>query len=104
MNPVCIMDQNWDYLIILDVCRYDYFEKFYGKYLNGKLEKKLSLGSSTREWRNRNFTGKYDDVIYISTNPFINSVRPCAKFDAREHFHKVYDLWLNCWDEKAGIR
>ena len=82
-----IMQEDWDYLIILDACRYDYFEKFYGQYLSGKLEKRLSLGSSTREWRDRNFTGKYDDTIYISANPFINSVKAVFGFLGADHFH-----------------
>jgi hypothetical protein len=102
MNPVCVMDQIWDYLIILDACRYDYFEKFYKQYLNGRLEKKLSLGSSTREWRDRNFTGRYDDTIYISANPFINSVKSVKGFLGADHFYRVYDLWLDYWNESKG--
>lgn len=97
-----VMQENWDYLIILDACRYDYFEKFCEEYLSGKLEKRISLGSSTREWRDRNFTGKYDDTIYISANPFINSVKSVQGFLGADHFHKVYDLWLNFWDENVG--
>ncbi len=96
------MQEKWDYLIILDACRYDYFEKFYGQYLSGSLEKRLSLGSSTREWRDKNFTDKYDDTIYISANPFINSVKAVQGFLGADHFHRVYDLWLDFWDEKAG--
>jgi len=38
-----IMDEKWNYLIILDACRYDYFLNNYKKYLNGKLKKEYPL-------------------------------------------------------------
>jgi len=60
-----VMEENWNYLIILDACRYDYFEKLHRNYFSGVLEKKISLGSGTSEWLRKNFTSYYPDTIYI---------------------------------------
>jgi hypothetical protein len=99
-----IMQEKWDYLIILDACRYDYFERFYGQYLNGRLEKRLSVGSCTPEWRNKSFPEFYQGLSYISANPFINSQTPMRGFLSTDHFSTVHDLWLNDWDpEKKTV-
>jgi hypothetical protein len=96
------MRESWDYLILLDACRYDYFEQLYHKYFMGNLSKKLSVGSSTRQWRDKSFTEFYPDVIYISSNPYINYQVRTKGFWAKEHFSKVYDLWQSEWDSKKG--
>lgn len=102
MNRVNIMEEQWDYLIILDACRYDYMEQVWQNYLTGKLSKKISVGSSTLEWRDKTFKDYYDDVIYISTNPYINSLAPVKGFSAKEHFYKVYDVWREHWDRATN--
>lgn len=106
MNRIKIMEEEWDYLIILDACRFDYFEQIWKKYfkgeLKGELTKKISVGSSTREWRDNSFKKYYDDVIYISSNPYINSNIPMNGFLGSEHFNEVYDIWKEGWDEKRG--
>ncbi|MHC4221401.1 MAG: sulfatase-like hydrolase/transferase [Planctomycetota bacterium] len=102
MEKVNIMKEKWDYLIILDACRYDYFEQVWKNYLQGNLEKKISIGTSTRQWRNKSFTDFYDDVVYISANPYINSVAQVKGFSGMDHFPKIYDLWLEDWDDEQG--
>lgn len=44
-----VMREEWDYLIILDACRYDYFAAIWENYFDGELEKRVSLGSGTLE-------------------------------------------------------
>jgi len=96
-----IRKMDWDYLIILDACRYDYFEKVYREYIKeGKLRKVLSSGSSTEEWLNKTFRNKID-VLYISGNPHINSKGLLKeKFDARKYFTEIIDAWKIAWDDK----
>ncbi len=103
-----IHKENWDYLIILDACRYDTFKKLYPNYLKGKLEKVGSRGSHTIEWTQKTFVDKYD-YTYLSANPFINgkslSLDELGKGEssswcADNHFKKVIDLWDSSWDEK----
>ena len=92
-----VMNEAWDYLIILDACRYDYFEVT--NQLRGRLEKRVSLGSNTSEWLKKNFTGYYDDVIYISANPHCSD-HEIAGFIGTEHFFKVENVWNYGWSEK----
>lgn len=101
-KKVNIMEKKWDYLIVLDACRYDYFSKLYVDYLQGKLEKVYSPGSFTPEWCRKSFTEYYDDVVYVSANPYINSKVEIKNFKARNHFFRVIDVWSWGWDDELG--
>ena len=54
------------------------------------------------EFLKKTFTGRYDDVIYISSNPYANSRVPQLGFDAKKHFAKIVDVWLSGWDNASG--
>ena len=97
-----VMEENWDYLIVLDACRYDYFSNMYQNYFLGELEKGISLGSSTSEWLERSFPNYYSDIIYISGNPYINSKIKIEGFDAKKHFYKILDVWDFGWSENLN--
>ena len=77
---VNVIQEQWDYLIVLDACRYDYFKEFYQHYLPGVLSKRISVGSSTPEWRDKSFPGFYEGLSYVSTNPFINGITSIKNF------------------------
>jgi len=102
VKRTCLMDEAWDYLIILDACRHDFFAEVYGEYLEGKLEKRDSPGTATVDWRDKALAGRYDDVVYVSSNPYINSVMPVKGYLGTDHFADVYDVWSTSWDEKRG--
>ena len=96
------LNEDWDYLIILDACRYDYFAILHRYFFEGVLEKRFSRGIDTPSWCRNTFTGYYRDVIYISGNPYINS-RMCIKScDACRRFFKVVDVWDFGWDSELG--
>ena len=100
-----IRKMDWDYLIILDACRYDYFEKVYRKYLKeGKLKKVISPASYTLEWAQKVFlnTKLFRNVIYISANPYINSKKPMEGIDFRSEFKKIIDVWYSNWNDKVN--
>lgn len=70
---VKVTEKKWDYLVILDACRYDFFKKY--NTLPGKLRKKWSVGSCTTEWFLNTFTEeKYQEIVYVSGNGFISKV------------------------------
>lgn len=100
--PTKVVDEKWDYLIVLDACRYDYFERVYREYLEGDLREIVSVGGSTVEWRDGSFPDVYDDIVYVSSNPYINSVSSIKGFSGADHFGRIYDVWVDCWDEKRG--
>lgn len=100
LREVYMMEEDWDNLIILDACRYDYFKKIYEDYLSGELKKVRSPAHHTEKWRKRVFPEKYEDTVYVSANPYLNSKAEIKGFSASEHFHKVIDVWAWGWDEE----
>jgi len=89
---IYVTQQKWDHLIILDACRYDMFKKV--NTIPGTLKYVISRGSSTLEWAQENFKGRYfDDIIYINANPVIDMTVPTS-------FHKLVSLWRYGWNEE----
>ncbi|OKY77391.1 MAG: Arylsulfatase A family enzyme [Candidatus Methanohalarchaeum thermophilum] len=107
LQPVHEVD--WDYLIILDACRYDVFEEVYDDYLDGELKKVKSRGSATPAWLSKTFQEEYD-YTYISANPFINDMgveigdihHTNYNWKATDHFEKIIDVWYTGWDEEIS--
>jgi len=101
---------NWDYLIVLDACRYDYFEKHYDNFLRGELSKKRTKGTSTVQWLPETFTSRYN-YKYVSANPYCNG---CGvgltdmmpgfryKWNASNKFTEVVDSWAEDWDQEVN--
>ena len=88
-----VFSEDWDNLLILDACRYDYFDACSD--LSGRLESRISKASSTREWVWANFTDKQlHDVVYVSANPNFRKVAD----DIEAEVHAYIDVW----DEVAG--
>jgi hypothetical protein len=97
------MEEKWDVLIVLDACRYDYMEKVYRDYVQGKLSKKISPGTWTVDWASKVFPDFYDDCVYVSANPFIGyttkfGFSTLSHFQAPKHFHKIIEVWKTGWD------
>lgn len=91
-SPTRVMDEDWDSLVILDACRHDMFED--RNTLEGTLEHRFSLGSTSEEFLERNFTDEtYHDTVYVNANPYV----PYLGLDAGT-FHAVVDL-LDEWDD-----
>lgn len=101
-----VLKEDWDVLIILDACRFDYFKKVYLKEfkqkLNGTLERRKSLGSSTPEWLSKTFIDYYD-IDYYSANPYVNSIgyeidkltgdETNFNWCSVDHFKNIIDVW-----------
>jgi len=81
--PILPMKMNimerWDWLIILDACRYDFFEKNWSR---GVLEARLSYGSCTVEFLNN--IPPIPDSILITGHPF-----PLKR---KDKFTKIIDV------------
>ncbi|MFU1780722.1 hypothetical protein ACM16X_05010 [Haloarcula japonica] len=75
-------DEDWDNLIILDSCRYDVFEELSD--LPGKLQKRTSRGSMSKEFIVGNFSNKtLHDVVYLSGNSWY--ARMCKEINSEVH-------------------
>ena len=95
---------DWDILLLLDACRYDYFKKHIYDFVDdGELIKARSEGSDTNKWLTGTWTDFYPDITYISGNPFINSKNVAVGgFNGLHHFDKVIDVWDFGFDKKTG--
>lgn len=94
-----VLNENWDILIILDACRYDFFKKY--NFIKGKLKKKKSLGSCTREWIKKNFIKNYSNIVYISGNPHISKFM-LKKNIGRNPFYYIDEVWNYGWNDEFG--
>jgi len=88
------MEEDWDYLIVLDACRYDVFREV----VDEKANFAISGGRSTKSWMTWNFRDKYDDVIYIAGNPHFAgaNLRRVLGFNP---FYLVIEVWDFGWDD-----
>ena len=94
-QEVKIMEEDWDNLILLDACRYDDFKK--ENYIKGHLSSKISLGSATPEFLNKNFEeSTHHDTVYVTANPMYRVE------DLEGVFYHVIDVWESDWDDEKN--
>lgn len=94
-NGIQVCKEEWDYLIVLDACRYDLFKDNYKELkIDGELEYRISRGGNTPEWIQENFQdNKNEEIVYISGNPFVYQL-------ARNNFFEMVNAWDFGWNEK----
>ncbi len=85
---------DWDYLIILDACRVDEFEKYNN--IKGKYKRVETPKGDTPAWCNYMFPDKYDISLYTA-NPIHDTYK---KYIAKNHFKEVIEIWDKEWDEE----
>jgi hypothetical protein len=94
-DGIHVVDEDWDNLILLDACRYDMFADRIT--LDGELQSRISLGSTSEEFLERNFADRtFYDIVYVNTNPYLSRL---GLDDGT--FHAVIDL-LEEWDSELG--
>ncbi len=104
-RKVEIVDEDWNYLVILDACRFDYFNKVYDEYnMIGDLRKAISPATTTMEWLNKLWDDKYNDITYLSSSPFVNSFIQTEDnfgytYEGSKHFDRIIDLWEHAWNK-----
>ncbi|QHS16524.1 hypothetical protein GWK26_04805 [haloarchaeon 3A1-DGR] len=68
-DAIDVMGRDWDYLLILDACRYDVFEDV--NWIDGELDYAISAGSHSEEFCEVNFEGRtFYDTVYVTANAF----------------------------------
>ncbi|WP_247002208.1 hypothetical protein [Halosolutus gelatinilyticus] len=88
------MDEDWDNLIILDACRYDYFQRLNS--IDGTLYKAVSKGKKSWEFLRKNFaTGEFHDTVYVTANPFSTDLD-------EDTFYHIKHLHVDRWDDDIG--
>jgi len=82
------IEQDWDNLIILDACRFDWFTEM--NEIEGNLMSKISKGSESWEFMQENFVGKsLHDTVYVTANPWSTNI-PDGTFHAVFHLHESH--------------
>jgi len=94
-SGINFFDQDWDNLLILDACRFDTYNELVD--LPGKLTKRYSKASSTREWLESNCDGRvFNDTVYVTANPQLHHNKDGNEIE----FHDVWNVWLqDGWDD-----
>jgi len=78
-NGIDVIEKDWDNLIILDACRYDYFSEVNS--LNGELTSAVSRASQSEAFIEKTFSGReLHDTIYITANPYANNLSSSTFF------------------------
>jgi len=93
-NPdgVDVLKEDWDNLILLDACRYEEFKDYHT--LPGKLEKRESRGTHSREFVRGNFTDrKAHDTVVVSANGYYKKL-------AEDHNIDLHDMIIVLEDEE----
>lgn len=92
---VNIFNEDWDNLIILDACRYDYFSQI--STLPGELESRVSRGSTSKEFIRGNFQDTTaHDVVYVSANGWYANLK-------NELNSEIYDFQMVKRDAVEGL-
>ena len=96
-SSIKVIEKDWDFLIVLDACRYDLFED--NNFIEGELKKINSAGSSTVEWIKNNFKGDQSDVVVVSSNPHLSDLR-LKDILGKNPFCHIEDVWDYGWDDE----
>lgn len=97
-----IYDENWDLLVILDACRHDLMDEVVDEYdWMIKNEEFVSVGSSSPEWMEKNFTREYAaemaSTAYVTGNVF------SEEYLDPDDFLVLDEVWKYEWDDEIGI-
>jgi len=96
---------DWDIMIVLDACRYDYF-----KAIKPHAVPATSEGIWTMEWLTKTFPDYYNDIVYVSGNAYCSNVptmdvtlKSVVSFHGTKHFFHVVNAWDYAWDDKLKL-
>ena len=89
-----VMERDWDNLLILDACRYDYFSE--ENWLDGDLTCVTSPATDSLSFLQATVIGReLHDTVYVTGNPYAEQIPP-------ETFHDVVPLYGDKWDAEGG--
>jgi len=88
----------WDYIVVLDACRYDTFAE--NNTIKGELSKKYSIASATMEWAKRAIKHSCKDIILINSNPYLSNLKLYEITGITKPFYKNVKAWDIGWDDE----
>lgn len=96
-NGIDVFEEEWDNLIILDACRYDYFAE--STNFDSPVERRVSRGSTSREFITGNFSNRaLHDVVYVSGNRWFLELREFLNSEVHAYRDVERDFYVNRFD------
>jgi hypothetical protein len=95
-----IYEEDWDALIILDGMRKDLLEETVEEFdfLGDRVDSFKSLGSSSQEWMDQNFTDSHiedlSETVMVTGNAFSRTHL------SEDDFQHLEEVWKYAWDEE----
>lgn len=96
-----ISDYEWENLVLIDGCRYDYYRDL----RKGNVEDRITQGSCSSEFIENNFScGGFEDVILVSANLFTSEkwFEKLTGHELENVFYEYFNLFNTDWNEDAG--
>jgi len=92
-------------LVILDSCRFDYFESEYSEYFRGDLEPVFTTNTATKQYLARTWSQK-TDLTYVAGGPVITDRTfelSDSEYRPSDHFAEIVDVWDMEYERKLGV-
>lgn len=94
-----VYERDWDVLVVLDACRVDLLRSVADEYtFLERIERMESVGSMSKEWMAKTFTGSYADeireTVYVTGNVF------SGRMLSADRFRELDEVWRYGWDEE----
>jgi hypothetical protein len=92
-------------IIILDSCRFDYFQQEISKFIDGDLKPVYTSATATKEYIQTIWDGYYPDITYITalSAPTDHTFeRDGDEYLPSEHFERFVHLWKICENKELG--
>ncbi len=104
-NGYNLMEDTWDYCIVLDACRYDIFREAQEQVdvECDALGMKRSPASATMEWVRRCLTKKYNDTVLVTANPQLSKTKLRENTGNSERFYKNIPAWDTGWNDNLKV-
>ena len=92
-------------LVILDACRYDFFDQEIDEFLDGELTAVSTSVTATVSYVPAIFDDEYEDIAYITGTPTPTDhafKRKELDYLPSEHFGKFVHVWKDCEKKELG--
>lgn len=92
-------------IVVLDSCRFDYFEQEVSKHLNGELDMVYTSATATKNYIQRIWDQTYPDITYLTalSAPTDHAFeRDGDSYRPSEHFDNFVHVWQKCENKELG--
>lgn len=97
-NGIDVFEEDWDNLIILDACRFDYLAELTD--FSSPVERRVSRGAASREFIKGNFSNRtLHDVVYVSGNRWFLELQEFLNSEVHAYRDVERDFFVDRFDD-----